>query len=75
LDVNRIVPPVHNPARHFVMAVGEYIRLNEQRFTRHALDRESTAIDLGPDALNHNAASSFGLRFRHLLITSRPVLV
>jgi hypothetical protein len=66
-----VVSPVQDLARDLVMAVGKYVGFHDYRFSHDAFDRKSPAIDLGPNALNYDAAPPIDLLFWHALVPPR----
>jgi hypothetical protein len=49
------------------MAIGKDLGFHDHRFTDNTFDRKSPAIDLGPDALNGDAATPVNLLAWHVL--------
>jgi hypothetical protein len=60
-----VVAPVQRPARDMVMAIGEDLGFHDDGFPNHPFNRKSSAIDLGPHALNYDATSPVNLLCRH----------
>jgi hypothetical protein len=50
--------PIPEYRTDVVVAVGNYVRLNMDRFTDNALDRKGPGVDLGTDPVDDNAPSA-----------------